>query len=98
MGQQVAVAIQNQDVAQVLRLQKLGWRIVLLPSERNVREISKWLSQTFGYRARDLNPYTFEYDGRWDGGEIDKPFDGYIWWIAFRDEHDYLMFQLKFSS
>ena len=98
MGQQVAVTTHDHEFAQALNLQKLGWHIVLLPNTREVIEISKWLGSTMGYRVRDLNPYTMEYDGRWDGGEIAKPFDGYRWWIAIRDEQDYLMYKIKFST
>ena len=85
------------EYQRAIKLKEFGWRLVLL-RDNKTRDVSRWLGQTLGYRARDLNPYTLEYDGRWDAGPISRQFDGYKWWVAFREEQDYLMYQIKFSD
>ena len=88
----------DQEYRIVSRLQEFGWTIELLNDNRMTREISMWAGSTLGYRSRDLNPYTFEHDGRWDGGVFPGPISGDRYWIAFRDEQDYLMYKLQFSD
>ena len=90
------IADQEYDVAS--RLQKCGWNVEFLDDNRLLREIAMWAGSTLGYRRRDLNPLTLEHDGRWDGGVFPKPICGQRFWVGFRDEQDYLMFKLKFSS
>lgn len=88
----------DSEYATVLKLKEFGWHIELLNDNRMTREIALWAGNTLGYRSRDLNPLTFEHDGRWDGGVFSGAVSGDRYWIAFRDEQDYLMFKLKFSD
>ena len=90
--------VSDKEYEILLRLRKFDWNIEFFNDPKRVKEISKWAGVTLGYRNRDLNPYTFEYDGRWDGGIFTKPIDDHQFWIAFRDDQDYLMYKLKFST
>ena len=88
----------DQEYRIVSRLQEFGWTIELLNDNQMAREIAMWAGNTLGYRSRDLNPYTFEYDGRWDGGVFPQPVNGNLYWIGFRDANDHMIYKLKFSS
>ena len=88
----------DSEYATVLKLKEFGWHIELLNDNRMIREIAMWAGSTLGYRSRDLNPLTFEHNGRWDGGVLPVNAGSDWYWIAFRDEQDYLMYKLKFSD
>lgn len=92
------LALSNTDYQILAKLKDQGWHLEQLSHKSNFQDIVRWCSTTLGYRSRDLNPRTYDFDGRWDCGRIFSRSKNQTPWIAFRDEQDYLMYKIKFSA